>query len=169
VRLAGELNLQLKKGSVLALVALVVVGLSLAWLTSGLLQAQASALVPSDGNVDGGDVDGQISSSVNIGVFSDADATVSCSSVNWGSLSPGSVASQVIYVKNTGDTTTTLSLSATDWVPSSASSALTLSWDKEGNRLTPGTVVRATIRLIVASDTGDLSTFSFNIVVSGTA
>lgn len=74
---------------------------------------------------------------------------------------------KTIYVKNTGNVNETLTLSASAWSPTSASQSLFLTWDKEGTVLTAGAVVPVTLRLTAAEETGDLSSFSFNIVVSG--
>jgi hypothetical protein len=141
---------------------LVIIGVVVAVLSSGLLVAQQG--VPSSG-----DVGGQVSGSVNIGLYSDADASVNCSSVNWGSLSAGSSVTQTIYVKNNGSTSETLHMTTSDWTPMSAAASLTLSWNLDGTILPAGVVVPATITLSAAANTTTLTDFSFNIVVSGTS
>ena len=151
-----------KKTSILSLIALVAVGLALSVVTAGVLSAQKT--ITSNGSVKG-----NVASSINIGVYSDAAATIPFSNVSWGTLSPGSSVNQVIYVKNTGTTSEKLSLGVNGWNPSSAASSLTLSWNKEGSSLAAGDIVPATLTLTVGQDAGALSSFSFNIVVSGSA
>ena len=152
----------INKAVLISIVILALTGVVLAVLSSGLLVAQQS--VSTSGNVGG-----SILSSVNIGVFSDVAATSNCSSIDWGSLSAGSTVTQTVYVKNTGSTPETLSMATSDWNPSSANSSLTLTWNMEGASLPAGSVVAATLTLTVAANTGSLTSFSFNIVISGSA
>jgi len=56
-----------------------------------------------------------------------------------------------------------------NWTPSTATQSLHLTWTQEGAVLAAGEVVPASIVLKIASDTGDLSDFSFNMVISGSA
>jgi hypothetical protein len=43
-----------------------------------------------------------------------------------------------------------------------------VTWNRENTVLDPGEDIAATITLDVASDTGTLSNFSFNIIITGT-
>ncbi len=153
--------MDLRKIPAIAIVALVLVGVSLSVVTAGLLAQQS---LTSSGTV--GD---NVVSSVNVDIYADAAATVPCSSIDWGNLSPGSSVSRTVYVKNTGNVSETLSMSASGWNPASADSVLTLGWNKEGTTLAASAVVPATFTLTVAKDTGDLTSFSFSIVVTGSA
>lgn len=158
-----------KKASIVLIVAVVSAAVAISVVTAGLLAQQS---VPTGGIVDGnGDTPSgdNIVSSVNVGVYNDADATTLCSSIDWGTLIPGTVVSRTVYIKNTGDVAEALSMAATGWNPASADQVLTLGWNREGVVLTAGSVVPATFTLTVAPDTGTLTTFNFNIVVSGTA
>lgn len=171
----------LKKVHVFAIIALVVVAVALSVVTAGLLASGSSESPGGSGGGVGANgsngtnsservgLGGNVVSTVNVGVYNDADATVVCSNVDWGNLSPGSTAVRAVYVKNTGDVSETLSIAATGWNPSSAGSALTFGWNKEGTVLPAGAVVPTTLTLTVSPNTGDLSVFGFNIVVSGSA
>lgn len=166
------------KKLVLPLVALATVAVILTAVTAALLNSQAS--VPSGGTIQatpsptpagggGGGGGGQPVSSINVEIYSDAEATTALTGLQWGTLSPGGTVNRTIYVKNTGNTAETLNMTATEWTPAEASSVLTLTWDKEGTSLAPGAVVAATISLHVASNPGSVTSFSMNIVISGTA
>lgn len=145
-----------------ALLALVFIAIALSAVTVGVLIAQQN--VPASGSVGG-----NITSTVNIGIYSDPEATTNCTNVDWGNLNSGDTATKTIYIKNTGNVSETLSMTAINWNPSSASSTLFLTWSQEGTSLPEGAIVPATFTLNVAADTGDLSDFSFNIVISGIA
>jgi hypothetical protein len=171
-----------KKTAFLPLIALAFMAIALTVVTAGVLVTQS---VHSSGTVTGttggnssgassggssGSGDGGITTNtVNLALFSDANASVPLSNVEWGSISAGTTSTKTIYIKNTGNVAETLSLSGAQWNPVSASTVLTLSWNKESVSLTAGQVVAATLSLTVAADPGDLDSFSLNIVVSGTA
>ncbi|MCL5949253.1 MAG: hypothetical protein M1490_02100 [Candidatus Bathyarchaeota archaeon] len=154
--------MKLKKTVLIPLIALVFIAIALSAVTAGVLIAQQS--VPAAGTVGG-----NITSTVNIGVYSDPGATVNCTNIDWGSLNSGDTATKTVYIKNTGNVSETLSMTAINWNPSTATSTLSLTWSQEGTSLVAGEVVPATFTLNVAADTGSLSDFSFNIVISGAA
>lgn len=169
--------MNVNKKLLLPLVALATVAIILSAVTAALLNSQAS--LPSGGTIQvtpsptpsggGGGGGGQPVSSINVEIYSDAEATLALTSLEWGTLSPGGSVNRTIYVKNTGNTAETLNMTATEWTPSEASSVLTLTWDREGASLAPGAVVAATLSLHVASNPGSVTSFSMNIVISGTA
>ncbi len=170
--------MQVKKAAIVPLIALTTVAVVLTVVTAAVLTSQS---LPSTGTItptpsgngqngggsNGGGGGGITTNNANLAVFSDQNATLALSNVDWGALTPGSMATKTIYVKNTGNVAEKLSLTATAWTPESASSVLTLSWDREGTTLASGTTVAATLTLTVADNTGDLTSFDLNIVVSG--
>jgi hypothetical protein len=140
-----------------ALLAIAAAAVLLTVTTAGLLSV--SQTVPSTGNI----------ASVNVSIYLDSACTQPCTNINWGTLNPGATATQTIYVKNTGTVPITLSLSTSSWSPSNANSYLTLQWNKENTVLNAGASTQATLTLTVASNTGSLTTFSFNVVITGTS
>jgi len=103
-----------------------------------------------------------------VGVYSSPDCKTSLSSINWGTLSPGGNKSVVAYVKNEGTVPVTLALSAANWSPTTASSYMTLSWDYNGARLNPGTKAKVTLTLQVSSSVDEITSFSFDVVITAT-
>jgi hypothetical protein len=150
------------KKTIIPIIALVLVAATLTAVTAGVLMNQQT--IPAEGSVGG-----NVFSTVDVAVYSDAAATVACPSVNWGNIEPGSAATTTIYVKNTGNLTEALRLSASNWNPSSSSSLFTLGWNREGYSLPVGAVVAATVTLSVDKNAQALDSFSFNIVISGSA
>jgi len=150
------------KKTLIPIIALVLIASALTAVTAGVLINQKSIQAT-------GSVGGNVVSTVDVGVYSDAAGTVSCTSVDWGNLEPGSAATTTVYIKNTGNVTETLRLSASNWNPSSANSLFTLGWNREGYSLAVGSVVAATITLSVDKNAQSLASFSFNIVISGSA
>jgi hypothetical protein len=91
------------------------------------------------------------------------------SSVSWGSIEAGSSVNRVLYVKNSGDDTVTLSLHTDDWDPVGAEDDLYLSWDYDGSALDSGAALKATLTLSVDGSTNDINDFSFDIIITGSA
>jgi hypothetical protein len=110
---------------------------------------------------------GTITTSPNLGVFSDSACTINMTAINWGSVSAGGTANQVLYVQNTGTGTLTLSLTTSNWSPLGAGTYLTMSWNQQGTQLPAGQSVAATITLTVSSSITGISSFSNSIAITG--
>ena len=139
----------------IATATLLFLTIALAITTSGLLTSQQSVSNR-----------GAITHTVGIGLYTDQATTTTCTSIDWGSISAQDSNTRVIYVKNTGNTTETLHLITSEWNPASASSMLTLTWDKENSTLAAGSVVTATLTLAMGEDLGTVDNFDFNIIIS---
>jgi hypothetical protein len=167
-------KLNLSKKLLLPLIALAATAIILTAVTAALLNTQA--IVPSDGTIQvtpspapSSTSAPQTVTSINVDIYTDAAAVTPLTSLQWGTLSPGGTVTKTIYIKNAGNTAETLTMTTTEWTPAAASSVLTLSWNKEGSSLAAGAVVPATLTLQVAQNTGSVTSFSMNIVISGVA
>ena len=148
--------MSLKALSTGAIVAIAITGLFLTVLTTGLVTT--SQTVPTSGTV----------SSVNVGVYTDSGCTQNCTSISWGNLAPGSSITRTVYVKNTGNLPVTLSMTTNNWQPLSAPTYLTLTWNRANNVLNAGATLSATLTLTAAPNTGTITNFGFNIIITGT-
>ena len=110
---------------------------------------------------------GTITTSPNLGVYSDIGCTVNMTTINWGSVAAGSSVNQTIYVKNTGTGTLTLGLSTSNWNPSTAISYLSISWNQQGTQLAAGQQATAVVTLTVSSNVTGITTFSNTISITG--
>ena len=108
-------------------------------------------------------------SAVNVGVYSNSACTTNCTSISWGTISPGSSTTYTVYVKNTGNVPVTLSMTTSGWNPTSADGPIALSWNRESTTLTAGQSISATLTLTISSSiSSSITNFSFNIVITGT-
>ncbi len=146
----------MQKTAIGATIALASIGLFLTMLTAGVLTSSQS--VQSNGSI----------TAVNVGVYSDIGCAQNLTSIDWGVLPPGNSTSMMIYIKNTGNVPETLSMATSNWVPSNANTYLTLTWNRANYVLSPNTSVNATLTLTASSGAGALTTFSFNIIITGT-
>jgi hypothetical protein len=105
---------------------------------------------------------------VGVNVYTDSACTNAVSTINWGALNPGDVKNYAMYVKNVGTVPVTLSMTTGNWNPSSASSYLTLTWNKQNYVLPAGQVVQAMLTLTVSTSASIGTSFSFDITITGT-
>jgi hypothetical protein len=136
------------------IIALAATSIFLTLVTAGIIATQT---IPSNGTV----------TTINVGVYSDSGCTQNCTSINWGSLYPGNSTSITVYVKNTGTIPITLTMTTNSWTPTNASECLTITWDQEDTILNAGAEVPAHLTLTADLDTGNLTDFSVNIVITG--
>lgn len=143
--------------SVAVLVALAATGIILTFATSALLST--SQYVPVDGTVSG----------INVGVYTDPACTANCTSISAGALTPGSIKTYTVYVKNTGSAPMNLSMTTSDWNPATANGPITLTWNRDNYNLAAGASVSATLALTVSSSIStSITAFNFNLRVTGT-
>ena len=144
----------MQKISTGVIIALAATGIFLSLVTAGLIATQT---VPSNGTV----------TAVNVGVYSDSECTQNLTSISWGTLYPGNSTTRTIYVKNTGTLPVTLTMTSGSWVPTTANTVLTLTWNRQNTVLNAGQSTSATLTLTAASSTGTLTDFTFNIIITG--
>jgi hypothetical protein len=138
--------------AVLAIAALVVVG---------VFAITSTRTIPSNGTIVG----------INLGVYLDSACTNQVFAINWTAVNPGSDVTQQVYVVNKGTTDMTLSLSNGTWSPTEANQYLTLSWDKVGATVHPGVgnATLATLTLAASASYTNGTTFTGNVIISGSA
>jgi hypothetical protein len=148
--------MEMRKISAGAAIAIAATGLFMTLLTTGLLMS--SETLQSSGTV----------TAVNVGVYSNSGCTQNLTSIDWGSIYPGNSTTRIIYVKNTGSIPITLSMTTGSWVPSNANTYISLSWNRGGTVLSVGQSTSATLTLSATSSAGNITSFSFNIIITGT-
>jgi hypothetical protein len=104
-----------------------------------------------------------VTSSPTLGVYWDAACTRSVSSVGWGNVSAGSEKDVTVYIKNQGSSGLIPSMNMSALTPSMAYLKIYLCWNYGGQQVGPGSVVKVTLRLFVATAITGVTTFSFNI------
>jgi hypothetical protein len=148
--------LEFQKLPKFAVIAIAIVGIFLTATTAAVLSTNQT--VPLNGTLN----------AINLGIYSDSACTQTVTALNVGTLSPGGTATQTVYIKNTGNIPETLTMTTNNWAPSSASSSLTLTWNRQNTVLNAGASTQATLTLTAASNTGSLTTFSCDVTLTGT-
>jgi hypothetical protein len=103
-----------------------------------------------------------------IKVYWDDSLTSEVNAVDWGTIEPGNQKNVTVYVYNEGSTPITLNISADNWIPSTASQYISLSWNYTGQELSAAASMRLTLTLTVSADITGISDFSFDIIATGT-
>jgi hypothetical protein len=102
-----------------------------------------------------------------VGVYWDSDCSNTVTSVNWGTVAPGSTNDVTVFIKNEGDVAETLSSTAENWNPSTASMYMSLSWDYAGQVIVVDGVIEVKLSLSVSSAIEGITSFSFDIIIVG--
>ena len=111
----------------------------------------------------------QIQTTVGLGVYSDLGCTTQLTAMAWGTLEPGESQTVVCYIKNEGNTPTTLTMYPSNWSPSSAASYLGLSWNYDSNPIDVDAVIQVTFTLTVSPDIEGITSFGFEVTIVGTS
>lgn len=152
-------------GERVALLSVMIVLVGLAPITvSGTIKGleSKSLVIPSGVNVEIITPPG-----VEVGIYWDSGCSMPVSSIDWGSMKPGSSKNVVLYIKNEGDAEITLYLEATNWDPVDASDYIDLNWDLIGGKsVNPNEVARATLTLDVSSNIKGISRSNFDIIIT---
>lgn len=72
-----------------------------------------------------------------LGIYWDPGLSEPADSIEWGMLRPGEATNATLYLVNETPAPVTLSLSASDWSPASASGQMYLAWSHEGSSWFP--------------------------------
>ena len=104
-----------------------------------------------------------------VGVYWDSGCSNVVSSISWGTLQPGAANNVTVYIRNEAGEPVCLILSATNWNPTQASQYLDLGWNCSVTPVNPGEVLQTVLTLSVSRYIEGISSFSFNIVITGSA
>ena len=106
---------------------------------------------------------------IGVGVYWDSACTDVTSSIDWGTLEPGSNKNVTCYIRNEGNLPSILSMYTSGWSPQNASNYIDLSWDYDGEFLNPDEAVQVTFTLSVSASIDGITSFSFDITIVGSS
>jgi len=102
---------------------------------------------------------------IGVGVYWDANCSSSVSSLDWGSVKPGSNVTKTVFIRNEGNEPSTLFLNTTNWNPRDASDFIKLNWDYNEYIINPQETTEVTLTLSVDQATEEVKDFSFDIII----
>jgi len=104
---------------------------------------------------------------VGVGVYWNSGCSNIVTSVDWGVVEPGATKHVQVYIKNEGSEPVTLALATESWSPAAAASYLTLTWDYDGSVILAEGVEEVTLTLTVSDTIEGITSFSFDIIITG--
>lgn len=105
---------------------------------------------------------------IGVGIYWENTCINNISTIDWGYIEPSSTQNITVYIRNEGTVPMTLNMTTNNWDPLSASTYLTLGWNREGSQVNPNMVLETVLTLSVSSSINDISDFSFDITITGT-
>lgn len=102
-----------------------------------------------------------------VGIYWENTCVNKITTIDWGYLEVGSTQTVTVYIRNEGVDTITLNMSDDNWYPSLADSYLSVDWNSEGSQVEPDSILAAIFTLSVSSNTTTISSFSFDITITG--
>jgi hypothetical protein len=103
---------------------------------------------------------------INFALYWDQSCTNQTNTINWGNMEPNTTRSFTIYIKNIGTTPVLLSMTTTNWNPTTAQNYVTLTWNCENSVLNRASCKTATFTLAVSSEATGLTKFSFDTTIT---
>jgi len=104
---------------------------------------------------------------IGVGVYWEALCANEVSTINWNYVEPGSTQNTTIYIRNEGTIPMTLNMTTSNWSSLQASAYIMLNWNREGNQVNPNAVLETVLTLTVSSNVTEISSFSFDITITG--
>lgn len=101
-----------------------------------------------------------------VGVYWDSGCSQIVSFIDWGLAEPGTVKNVTVYIKNEGNAPITLSLQTANWNPPNAANYISLSWSYNGQKINQNQVLALTFSLSISSNIIEITSFSFDIIIS---
>jgi hypothetical protein len=142
--------------SAILLVTVAAMAVASVVLTYGLLFG--SKIISNQGNV----------STIGVAVYWEDTCVNNVTRIDWGLIEPGASENVTVYILNSGTVPMTLNMTTDNWDPAAASTDIALSWDREGNAVNAQSVLQAVLTLSVSTSISDVSSFSFDITITGT-
>lgn len=99
--------------------------------------------------------------------WQDVNLTSPLTLVDWGILEPGQSKIISCYIRNEGNSPLTLSLWTENWQPLNASNYINLSWNLEDAVIEVDEALKADLTLTVSPSIMNITSFSFDIIISG--
>ena len=160
---------QLNKGSALAKlfsrrkVATAILAAVALTAIAGFMLAQVASIIQSSSTLSNVGTE----KAVGIGVYWDAALTNRTTTINWGTLDPGTQKAFTVYIRNEGNTAITLSQAISNWNPATASTYMALTWNYNNQPINPGATTQVTLTLTVSPSITGIINFGFDIAIIG--
>ena len=100
-----------------------------------------------------------------IDIFWDNKGTNRVSSIDWGSLEPGTNKTVIMFIKNKGKDQVTLSYYTSNWETPEVANYLNLTWDYAGQSIGFKEMLQVVFTLYVSENAEMIEKFSFDVTI----
>jgi hypothetical protein len=149
-------RVSLQKAHIPVLLGISVLALALSATTYAVLIT--SQRLPSTGNV----------KAVGVRIYWDINRTQEVTTLNWGTIDPGTNRNSTVFIYNNGNVPLELNMTTSNWNPTSAAGYLRMTWNRENYVLNSSATVQTVLTLTVLSNVTGIDAFSFDITITGT-
>lgn len=139
--------------------AFFLIATSIGAITVGLGLQTISLIIPNSATI----------GTIGVEAYWDQECTTPVTNLQWGILYLGDVKTSTFFLKNSGTQDEVLSMFVDAWQPVAAETYISLTWNRQETILPALTVINATFTLQVSPSIQDITNFSFNINIIGTA
>ena len=106
---------------------------------------------------------------IGVGIYSDSGYNNILSSINWGTLEPGSDKTITCYILNCGNSPSILTLQTSNWNPPGAATYISLAWNYNGQVLNIDEGIEVTFTLSISPTIEEITSFNFDITIIGSS
>jgi hypothetical protein len=110
----------------------------------------------------------EVGGGAGIEIFWDNKCTNRVSSIDWGSLEPGTDKTVTLFIKNKGKNQVTLTYHVSNWKTNELGNYLNVAWDYNGQRIGFKEVFQVRFTLYASENAETTENFSFDITIVGT-
>jgi hypothetical protein len=110
---------------------------------------------------------GAIKEVTGIEIYWDSKGTKRVTSIEWGTLEPGTEKTVTMFIRNQEKNQIILNYYTSHWVPSEITDYLTLKWDYNGQPIEFREMVQIIFTLIVSENAESNGAFDFDITIVG--
>jgi len=110
---------------------------------------------------------GTVKEVTGIEIYWDSKGTNRATSIEWGSLEPGTEKTVTIFVRNLEKNQIILNYFTSNWIPSEITDHLTLNWDYDGQTIEFREMVQVIFTLVVSENLESSGAFDFDITIVG--
>jgi len=108
---------------------------------------------------------GTVNLPIGVGFYWDNNCTDPVSSIDWGTIWPGSTVNVTVFVKNEGSQAISLNITAENWTPIETMSYMTFSSNYMGQTIDLRENLQITLSLTTSPNIEEITSFSFDISV----
>jgi hypothetical protein len=106
---------------------------------------------------------------IGFSIYQDSALTKPLTSIDWGTVDPGSQYGVVAWLFNTNSTAITINLTVTDWNPPGAQAYLTPEWNISASTIIqPQAIQPCMFKLTISPQVQGITNFSFALVLNAT-